>query len=125
MPASSSAAPDFTTMRAMRSASAPSAIRTPISCRLLRDRVRHHAVDADDGQRQAERREDRKQDQVESRPGVDAVVEDRVERPHVGDRLVLVDRVDPRDDRARDARRIAVRPDDEPVRRRRAAVYGT
>ena len=89
--------------------------------RLLRDGVGHHAVDADDRQDQPQRGEDREQDDVETRPGVDELVEERLDRPDFGDRLIAIDRVDAFDDRARDARPgrrpSAPRPDS----RRRAA----
>ena len=48
--------------------------------RLLRHGVRHHAVDANDRQRQPERGEDRQQDHVESGTGVDEIVEERLDR---------------------------------------------
>ena len=84
--------------------------------RLLRHRVRHHAVDADDGERQAQRRKDRQQNDVEARTGVDELVEERFDRPHFGHRLIAIERVDAFDDGARHGRRVARRLHDDTVR---------
>lgn len=60
---------------------------------LLRHRAGHHAVDSDHRQRQSQRGEDREERQVEARAGVDSFLKNTVNRSDIGDRLVLINRV--------------------------------
>ena len=66
---------------------------------LLRHGVRHHAVDADEREREPDDGEDRQQHQVESRRGELVLSQEHVQRLDFVHGLVRIDRVDLADDR--------------------------
>ena len=74
---------------------------------LLGDGRGHHAVDADERERESDDGEDRQQDQVELRRGVLVLLQEHVQRLDFVHGLVRIDRVDLTDDGAREAGRIA------------------
>ena len=118
MPTSSSRDPRASTIRMMSRAAGAERHADADLLPLLRHRARHHAVDADDREHQAENRKRAEQHQVETRGCVLVAPSAALERLNVRDRLVPIDRVDLVHDRTGERRGIGLRADDEDVRRR-------
>ena len=86
---------------------------------LLRDRVGHDAIDAEDRQRQPQAGKHGEECEVEARTSVDPVVQHSLDCPDIGDRLISVDPVNLAQYGASDSGRVRLGEHHDTVRQAR------